>query len=216
MRPAPAIRRCLIACANLGLGVVLAACSESEPAGTAPLGAVRPQAAPAVLHPIEVRNPSSLGVVDTDLRDASGGVVGIACETCHAAGQSAPLSERDAAPAGFHGGIRLVHGTLRCASCHDPEDRSRLRLADGEPLAMRDVIRLCGQCHGSQHRDFWQGAHGGGRGYWDRSRGPWIRNSCVACHAPHAPAYPTVLPAPPPNDRFAARKVSPNEGVTDE
>lgn len=134
--------------------------------------------------------------------DAKGRSVGVACATCHDPNQSGALAMGQEVPAEFHGGIELAHGTLRCQSCHDPEDRTRLRLADGDTLAMRDVVQLCGQCHGPKYRDFQKGSHGGGRGYWDRSKGPWIRNSCVACHQPHAPAYPTVRPAPPPNDRF--------------
>ena len=102
---------------------------------------------------------------------------------------------------------RVTH-LLRCESCHAPEDRTRLRLATGETLAMGEVVQLCGQCHGPKYRDFVKGSHGGGRGYWDRTKGPWIRNSCVACHRAHAPAYPTVMPAAPPNDRFLPRPES--------
>jgi len=155
-----------------------------------------------MLHPIEVRNPPSLGEVDTGLRDASGAAIGVACATCHDPNDKGALARKDDVPNDFHGGIELAHGSLGCASCHDAEDRTRLRLADGETLAMQDVLQLCGQCHGPKYRDFWKGSHGGGRGYWDRTKGPWIRNSCVACHSPHAPVYPTVMPAPPPNDRF--------------
>jgi hypothetical protein len=112
------------------------------------------------------------------------------------------LARKAAVPEDFHGGIAIEHGNLRCASCHEPEDRTRLRLADGETLPLTDAHRLCGQCHGPQIRNFWKGSHGGGRGYWDRTKGPWIRNSCIACHPAHAPRYPIVMPAPPPNDRF--------------
>jgi hypothetical protein len=161
--------------------------------------------APAPLYPIEVRNPPSLGTVDTGLRDASGASVGVACATCHAPHHPDALARKAEVPKDFHGAIELKHGTLQCASCHVPEDRTRLRLAHGDTLPMTDVLKLCGQCHGPQLRNFWKGSHGGGRGYWDRTRGPWIRNSCVACHAPHDPTYPLVMPAPPPNDRFLPR-----------
>ncbi len=154
------------------------------------------------LHPVEIRNPPSLGTVDTGLRDAEGASVGIACVTCHAPGDEGALARKNEVPDDFHAGIEIEHGKLRCESCHDPEDLTRLRLAHGESVAMGDVLELCGQCHGPKLRDFNKGSHGGGRGYWDRSKGPWIRNSCVACHRAHAPAYPLVMPAPPPNDRF--------------
>lgn len=151
---------------------------------------------------MEVRNPPSLGTVDTGLRDTEGASVGVACATCHDPRHPDALARKREVPKDFHGGIELAHGRLRCASCHAPDDRTRLRLADGEEIPIRDVLELCGQCHGPKYRDFLRGSHGGGRGYWDRSRGPWVRNSCVACHAAHAPAYPIVMPARPPNDRF--------------
>ena len=95
-----------------------------------------------------------------------------------------------------------MHGELSCESCHDASDRTRLRLADGKTLPFDEVLTLCGQCHGPQRTAFHHGAHGGTRGYWDRTKGPQIRNSCVSCHRAHTPAYPMVVPAPPPNDRF--------------
>jgi predicted CXXCH cytochrome family protein len=39
-------------------------------------------------------------------------------------------------------------------------------------------------------------------GYWDLSKGPRERHSCLNCHDPHKPAYPKVMPAPGPKDRF--------------
>lgn len=169
------------------------------------------------LHPIEIRNPPSLGTVDTGLRDARGASVGVACATCHDPHHPDALARKAEVPEDFHGAIELQHGELPCASCHEPEDRTRLRLADGRTLAMTDVLTLCGQCHGPQLRNFRKGSHGGGRGYWDRSRGAWVRNSCVACHAAHAPAYPLVMPAPPPNDRFLpTRSETSEEGANHE
>jgi hypothetical protein len=77
-----------------------------------------------------------------------------------------------------------------------------LRLADGRSLPYSDVMSLCAQCHGPQFRDYQHGAHGGMTGYWDLSKGGRTRNSCIDCHDPHAPKYPTVTPARGPNDRF--------------
>jgi hypothetical protein len=155
-----------------------------------------------VLHPMVIRQPPTLGQLTTELVDINGSPIGIRCETCHSPGDSEALAQRPGAPEGMHDGIWLVHGDLRCDSCHDPQDRTRLRLADGESIPMESVLRLCGQCHGPQLRAFEHAAHGGARGYWDRSRGPMIRNSCIACHAAHRPVYPIVRPVAPPNDRF--------------
>lgn len=140
-------------------------------------------------------------MVDTQQATPSGTPAGIACATCHAAGLRPSLAARAGASA-FHLGVELRHGGLRCDACHAPTDRTRLRLADGEELAFPEVMRLCGQCHGPQLRDYQHGAHGGMRGYWDLTRGPRERNSCVVCHGAHEPAYPKVIPAPPPRDRF--------------
>ena len=141
-------------------------------------------------HPMLIRNPPTLGTLDTGLRDASGASVGVACATCHEPDDPGALARKNEVPSDFHAGIAIVHGDLACASCHDQEDRTRLRLANGETLAMDDVVLLCGQCHGPKYRDFVKGSHGGGRGYWDLSQGPWIRNSCVACHAAPRPCLP--------------------------
>jgi hypothetical protein len=153
-------------------------------------------------HPVVIRHPGTLGVLDTELSDVRG-------TTCHAAGAGPPIAARDGAPEDFHAGVQLSHGTLSCNSCHDPADRTQLRLADGTPLALAEVMQLCGQCHGPQIRDYERGSHGGMAGYWDLARGPRVRNSCVACHAAHEPAYPKVVPAAPPRDRFLPQHPAP-------
>jgi len=168
---------------------------------------------PAARYPIHVRQPATLGVIDTAETTPTGAPKGIACVTCHGTGARAPLVER-AGLQGFHDGVTLRHGALSCNSCHAPVDRTRLRLADGEEIAFPEVMRLCGQCHGPQLRDYEHGAHGGMRGYWDLSRGPRERNSCVVCHGAHQPAYPRVIPAPPPRDRFLKPRESSHEVAT--
>lgn len=154
----------------------------------------------APLHPEVVVAPATLGVVDTPVTDVNGTPVGVACATCHA--PDGDVIGETGAPEVFHTKVELVHGELTCAHCHDPVDRSLLRLADGEKVPLLDAMELCGQCHGPQARDFRHGAHGGMNGYWDRRRGPRERTNCVTCHAPHAPAYARVMPVHPPRDRF--------------
>lgn len=164
--------------------------------------ATGPEVAPDTpLHAEEIHVPSTLGVADTERLDVHGTPIGVACETCHG-GEGGGFAARDGAPERFHSTIDLQHGALRCAACHDPGDQRRLRLADGTSLPIRDAISLCAQCHGPQMRDYEHGAHGGMTGYWDRRRGPRLRNHCVDCHAPHTPAIERVRPVHPPKDRF--------------
>jgi hypothetical protein len=165
------------------------------------------------LHPIVIENPPTLGKLTTGLRDAAGRPIGIECATCHASNLGTAMAALADAPDGFHAGIKLVHGALVCDSCHAPDDRTRLRLASGQILEMGEVITLCAQCHSSQFRSYQHMAHGGSRGYWDRTKGPVIRNSCVACHAAHAPAYPLVRPVAPTNDRFLPRPAAHQSAV---
>ncbi len=191
MKPAPASLSLLIVLA------LLTAAARAEPATEAAV-----QNGTVSLYPIVIENPPTLGKLTTGLRDAAGRAIGIECATCHGNGDGTEMAALPEAPADFHAGIELVHGNLVCDSCHAADDRTRLRLASGQTLEMGEVIKLCAQCHSTQYRSFQHMAHGGSRGYWDRTKGPVIRNSCVACHAAHGPAYPLVRPAPPTNDRF--------------
>jgi hypothetical protein len=149
--------------------------------------------------PTEIHRPTTLGVVDAPVVDVHGTPVGVACVTCHGPDATRAWASREGAP--FHTGVSLEHGSVTCASCHDPADRTALRLADGTRLELGDTMTLCAQCHGPQYRDYAHGSHGGMTGYWDTRRGPRERNNCVDCHAPHAPAQGKVLAAFPPADR---------------
>jgi hypothetical protein len=150
-------------------------------------------------HPTEITRPATLGVVDTPRVDVHGTPVGVACVTCHGPDPETSWAAREGEA--FHTGVVLAHGAITCDSCHDPEDRTRLRLADGTRVELGDAMTLCAQCHGPQTRDYRRGSHGGMTGYWDTRRGPRDRNDCTVCHAPHTPAYAPVLPVFPPKDR---------------
>lgn len=172
------------------------------------------RASPGRAHPVELVLPPSHGVLDTAQRTVRGARAGIACATCHAAGVAPAFASRRGEPAAGHDPAMLRHGKLTCKSCHAAEDPGQLALADGTRLPMADSITLCGQCHGPQLRDFEHGAHGGMRGYWDTSRGPRERNHCTSCHPAHEPAYPAVVPAPPPRDRFVTPKRHPSSATS--
>lgn len=147
--------------------------------------------------------PSALGKVNTDQKNARGETIGIPCSTCHEIGLGGDVPARKAHELkDFHKDMIFSHGTLDCQSCHHPTDRDQLRLANGDSLAFADTLQLCGQCHGAQLRDFNDGAHGGMNGYWDLSKGPRTRNSCMHCHDVHSPAFPQAMPVFPPKDRF--------------
>jgi Zn finger protein HypA/HybF involved in hydrogenase expression len=153
-------------------------------------------------YPTVIHEPTNFGVLDTPLvSDANERDIpaGTACETCHGVN---PDPTWKATPGEeFHTNITLEHGTLTCNQCHD-SDRTKLHLADGRQLEFTDVMQLCSQCHGPQARDYAHGAHGGMNGFWDSHAGPRLRNNCVDCHVPHAPAFPQVMPVLPPRDRY--------------
>jgi hypothetical protein len=156
-------------------------------------------AADADLHPVRIHNPSALTGLRGGLRDPNGEPLDVPCATCHA-GRTFPLPTSATELHGPHAGLRFRHGTNRCASCHDPADALRLRLADGRSIPMTEALTLCAQCHGPQARDYAHGAHGGMNGYWDLRRGGRLRNHCTDCHDPHDPAFPSFLPMPAPLD----------------
>jgi len=163
----------------------------------------------ASLHPVEVHVPTTLGVADTPLVDGQGRPIGVRCATCHGPEPTLSWAAEEGAPTTFHEAVDLRHGDLSCFACHVESDRTKLHLADGTPLELRDAMTLCAQCHGVQVRDYDRGSHGGMNGYWDRRRGPRDRNHCVTCHAPHAPSYGSVLPVHPPRDRYLEAPTAP-------
>lgn len=151
----------------------------------------------------EIKLPPGLGEVNTTITNARGEVVGVRCSTCHSMEVSGEVPARKADELkDFHKDMKFQHGTLDCQSCHNPDDRDTLRLANGDSLAFADTMQLCAQCHGSQMRNYNDGSHGGMNGYWDLSKGPRVRNSCMHCHDVHNPAFPVASPVFAPRDRF--------------
>jgi len=153
-------------------------------------------------YPVSVRKPATPRIA-TGAMDVQGTPVTVACSTCH----SVKPPNAELRQAGdlrvFHPGLTFNHGGLSCLSCHNPGNYDTLRLADGAELSFANVQQLCGQCHGPQTRDYRNGSHGGMTGYWDLTRGPRTRNTCIDCHDPHAPQFPVVMPvfAPQPASR---------------
>ena len=119
------------------------------------------------------------------------------CDECHALFPSPPETERTLTQ---HREIVLEHGiNKRCFNCHNLRDRNTYADDKGDPIPWDQPQLLCAKCHGPVYRDWTHGVHGRTNGYWDTTRGPRELLRCVRCHDPHAPAFPPLTPAPPPN-----------------
>jgi hypothetical protein len=116
------------------------------------------------------------------------------CSQCHA---SIPPNPERRPLELMHSDIVLHHDEEHrwCLDCHDMNNRDQLRLASGAPVPFTESYRLCGQCHGTQYRDWRSGIHGKRTGYWD---GPKRYLLCVNCHNPHSPRFAPLKPLPPP------------------
>ena len=168
--------------------------------------------APSAMGTTNVHEPEKLWSIETDKLDAFGKPIRAACVTCHTLRQPNALPEKPEELTTFHRGLKFDHGNNRCASCHVIGAQDSLRLADGRFINMKDALVLCGQCHGSQLRDYKAGAHGGMQGYWDLQSGDRLRNHCVDCHDPHVPRFAPSTPVLPPRDRLLGPAVPHEEG----
>ena len=84
-----------------------------------------------------------------------------------------------------------------CLDCHNPDDRDKLRLANGDLVSFEESYNLCGQCHGTIYRDWREGIHGKRTGEWN---GKKEYRLCVHCHNPHNPRFKPLKPMPPPEN----------------
>ena len=157
--------------------------------------------------------PTALGGLNVSRDDAPASSTSVPCATCHDEAGRPALARREGHPKALHADIVFQHGSLKCQSCHDAAHPGSLRLASGETFPLAGYMELCAQCHGPQYRDYTHGSHGGMKGHWDLHRGPRERNGCIACHGAHNPAYPRVLPAPPPRDRFLEAHAPPGSAI---
>lgn len=97
----------------------------------------------------------------------------------------------------FHEDIVLKHAEEQrwCLDCHNPKNRDKLRLANGQVIFFEKSYLLCGQCHGTIYRDWKAGVHGKRTGFWN---GRKQYRLCVHCHNPHNPKFKPLKPLPPP------------------
>lgn len=153
-------------------------------------------------HSVYIRKPDGAPKVDSGRLDFHGQPAQVSCATCHTTREPNPAQNSAADLTEFHQGLHYQHAGMSCLSCHNSEDYDSLRLASGLALPFTEVMTLCAQCHGTQKRDYDNGAHGGMVGHWNLQKGPRVRNNCTDCHDPHAPAYPQVQPVFQPKDRI--------------
>lgn len=197
----------VLSCAIGGAWVVARGSAEVEQTKDTPPVPVK-SAAPVIpeRYPVTILKPDHPRVL-TGKFLADGTPESVSCSTCHATKKPNVALAKSDDIKDFHLGLTYQHGGLTCLSCHNPDNYDSLRLADGRKVEFPNVMTLCAQCHGPQHRDYQRGSHGGMNGYWDLTKGPRTRNNCTTCHDPHAPAYPKMMPVFKPLD---TRKLSPH------
>ena len=167
------------------------------------------------LHPVLINTPDGPPALQVGIHPLTGKPITASCTTCHSTRTPNPANATTQDLDQFHIGLTIAHGqgTLTCVSCHNPNDYDTLRAVNGSNIAFSQSVMLCAQCHSKQHTDYTHGAHGGMTGYWDLSKGPRKRNTCIDCHDPHAPAFPLMLPTFKPIDRGLSIHPSVLEGA---
>jgi formate-dependent nitrite reductase cytochrome c552 subunit len=117
------------------------------------------------------------------------------CSNCHA-GMEVNAKRRELKDE--HTNIKLHHAENDrwCLDCHNPANRDKLKLANGDTIQFTESYLLCGQCHGNIYRDWKVGIHGKRVGYF--KGGKRVYFLCVNCHNPHDPKFKPLKPEPPP------------------
>jgi hypothetical protein len=119
------------------------------------------------------------------------------CTECHTE-KDLPTNRTRRELVDAHDDIVLKHDEEHrwCLDCHDAENRDRLHLAGGQPVAFEESYQLCGQCHGEKYRDWRAGVHGRRVGEWNGAKSYLL---CVHCHSPHQPRFKPLVPKPAPD-----------------
>jgi hypothetical protein len=117
------------------------------------------------------------------------------CSNCHA---GLPVNTKKRELKDEHTSIKLHHAeeVKWCFDCHNPPNRDKLRLVDGETIDFTESYRLCAQCHGIVYRNWKAGIHGKRVGYFAGGKRTYFL--CVSCHNPHDPKFKPLKPEPPP------------------
>ncbi len=92
-----------------------------------------------------------------------------------------------------------------CLDCHNPSNREKLRLLDGELVEFNEYYRLCEQCHKRIYREWKMGVHGKRTGHWNGEK-QYLH--CAQCHDPHNPPFKALKPEPAPRKPENVREIS--------
>ena len=117
------------------------------------------------------------------------------CANCHSKSLGAMQADRNPALRKAHWNIHLAHAgksAMNCTTCHAENNMNQLATLTGELLHIDESFKLCGQCHSTQFKDWQGGAHGKELNGW---KPPRVAKTCVSCHNPHKPAFPSRFPA---------------------
>jgi formate-dependent nitrite reductase cytochrome c552 subunit len=150
-------------------------------------------------------NTATVRMSASELVRTGGDTSGMDCYACHDKGKPVQIhydTNQNIVLPKEHADLAMRHGrnnrNNHCFNCHDPANLDLLLTRDGNKLKITESTRLCGSCHGPTYRDWEKGVHGRTSGYWARDLGPITRADCASCHDPHAPAFPSLKPAPAP------------------
>lgn len=192
----------------LGLAIAFWRDSWGQPRQPAPVPLVDPQ----------FTNTEPVRLSAAELIRTGGDTSGLACNACH--DEKKPVKVHLDADSNVilpeeHKDLVMRHGrnnrNEHCFNCHDSTNLELLQTRDGRKLKVEESTKLCASCHGPTYRDWEAGIHGRLSGHWDRKKGAVVRQDCVSCHDPHAPAFPSMKPGPGPHPLHAAPAPAPKE-----
>ena len=151
-------------------------------------------------------NTATVRISAAELIRSDGDTSGFDCYACH--DQKKPVVVKVGENGEIvlpeeHKDLVIQHGRNKrndhCYNCHDPAALNLLQTRDGHRFKFEESSHLCASCHGPTYRDWEVGIHGRVSGYWDREQGASTKQDCTSCHDPHAPAFPSLKPAPGPH-----------------
>ncbi len=166
-------------------------------------------------------NTATVRMSAAELIRTGGDTSGLACNACHDEKKPVALhldASQNVILADEHKDLVVRHGRHNrnnlCFNCHDQARLELLQTRDGRKFKIEESTPLCGSCHGPTYRDWEAGIHGRLGGYWRREQGAVVRQDCVSCHDPHAPAFPSMTPGPGPHLLHAGMPAAPKEKET--